>query len=296
MKKESFKNQAREHQLAWKAKQIGPEYDKYKTWLIEKDAKAGKNFFDPENVHGLNIFNGTEISVLKRYPNYRKSLMADILRSEHIPFNFFVPFNKDFDFLKNVLNVFLKDTIKTVTQIKIEYAPSPRERYLDDGTAFDVYIEYIHTDGSNGGIGIEVKYTEKSYPLKKKSKEYTDVHNKKSKYYVVSEKSGTFDMEHIDIMIENDFRQLWRNHLLVESVKQNGSIKHASSILLSPKDNDHFSSVCKRYSDLLKQKDSFLYITYESFIDTCKIFYIKSKFNESFKVWLDYLENRYIVS
>ena len=296
MKKESFKNRARKHQLEWKEKQIGLDYDKYKTWLIEKDAKAGKNFFDPENFYGLNVFKGTDISVLKRYSYYRKSLLADVLRSEHIPFDFFVPFNKDFEFLKNVLNVFLKETVKTVTKIKIEYAPSPRKEYLDDRTAFDVYIEYIHTDGLNGGIGIEVKYTEKAYPLKEKSKEYADVHNKKSKYYVVSEKSDIYDMEHIDIMIENDFRQLWRNHLLVESVKQNGCIKHASSILLSPKGNDHFPSVCKRYSDQLKQKDSFIYITYESFIDACKKFYNKSKYKESFKAWLDYLETRYIVS
>ena len=294
MKKEDlFKKNAKDHQKKWKKDNIGINYDQYETWLSEKDAKNGKNFFDPQNHLGFNIFKGTDISVMKRYPNYRKSLCADILRSEHIPFNLFVPFEKDFEFFKNVLNYFLKDTIGAVSKIIIEHAPKPKEKYLNDGTSFDTYVEYIHKDGSKGILGIEVKYTEKAYPLKKGSKEERDVNNRHSRYYEVSEASGIFDMGNIDIMKENDYRQLWRNHLLAESVKQtNIDVKHATSIILFPKGNEHFTKVCKEYSDMLKMKESFIAITYEDFISICR----KHCPNNNFKSWLDYLENRYLIS
>ena len=84
MKKEDiFKKNAKDHQIKWKKENIGINYDQYETWLSEEDAKNGKNFFDPQNHLGFNIFKGTDISVMNRYPNYRKSLCADILRSEH---------------------------------------------------------------------------------------------------------------------------------------------------------------------------------------------------------------------
>ncbi len=292
MTKESFKNQAKKHQIEWKKENIGTKFDQYETWLTPNDAQVGKNFFDPQNKFGFNIFKGSKISVMGRYPKYRKSLCADILRSEHIPFNIFVPFEKNLDFFKNVLHVFLKDTIKYVTNIIIEYAPTPQENYLNDGTSFDTYVEYIHKDGSQGILGIEVKYTEKAYPLKGGSKEEVDINDRKSRYYVVSEKSGVFEMKYIDEMKKNNYRQLWRNHLLAESVRLiDKNVKHATSIHLYPKGNEHFTKVCKEYSNMLKQKDSFLPITYEDFLSACR----KYCPNNNFKVWLDYLEKRYLI-
>lgn len=293
MRKESFKNYARKHQIKWKIKNIGASFDRYETWLHYDDAQMGMNFFDPQNHFGFNIFKGSNISVMSRYSKYRKSLCADILRSEHIPFNFFVPFDKDHEFFKNVLNVFLKNTILSVTKIVIEYAPAPKEKYLNDGTSFDAYIEFIHKDGTKGCIGIEVKYTEKAYPLKAGSKEEADVHNIKSPYYVISEKCGIFDMGKIDVMIENDYRQLWRNHLLVESVKlMESDVQHATSILLYPKGNGHFSRVCEEYQNMLKQKDDFIAITYEEFISAC----YELCPNSDYKEWIDYLKDRYLIA
>lgn len=42
--------------------------------------------------------------------------------------------------------------------------------YLNDGTSFDTYIEYVDSNDQKGAIGIEVKYTENNYPIGDKEK------------------------------------------------------------------------------------------------------------------------------
>ena len=51
--------------------------------------------------------------------------------------------------------------IATVTCIRYEWSPGRKDpRFLGNGTAFDVYIEYISVDESARFLGIEVKYHE----------------------------------------------------------------------------------------------------------------------------------------
>ena len=149
--------------------------------MTNESAKAGKNFYD-----GFSIFE----SVKQRYPNFYTNLYSDTLRSEHIPFNFFIPFVNDLEFCKDVFNRLLGGCIKSIDgtsiidggqNIKIEFAPSPKQQYLNDGTSFDTYIEYTHVDNSKGVIGIEVKYTEKEYQLKEGSTEENTINNIESK-------------------------------------------------------------------------------------------------------------------
>lgn len=312
MNRDEFKKQAKTHQKEWKKYLIGLEYEYYETWLTETDAIAGKNFYDSQNEHGFGIFE----AVKKRYPRFKKTLYADILRSEHIPFNLFIPFRKNLDFCKKVFNEILGNIIEyipltvninyikkindisvkkeiNVPNIIIEYAPSPKEEYLNDGTAFDTYIEFFHKDGSKGLLGIEVKYTEEAYRLTKQSqKEEFAINDKTSNYYKVSRESGIFNMETIELMKEDDFRQIWRNQLLAESVKlRKKEIKHAYSLLLYPKDNGHFATACDKYQDFLAKRDSFVPITYESFFDACSIHCPDANFRD----WLNYLTNRYII-
>ena len=38
-----------------------------------------------------------------------------------------------------------------VTEVRLEWAPDPKEEYLDDRTAFDAFIEYEMEGGEKGG-------------------------------------------------------------------------------------------------------------------------------------------------
>lgn len=157
--------------------------------MTDEDGNAGKNFYG-----GFAIFSAVE----KRYPDFYVNLYSEMLRSEHIPFNLFVPFRHDLDFCKIVFNELLGGCIKSIDRqcilsddenIVIEFAPSPKEKYLDDRTSFDTYIEYTHINNIKGIIGIEVKYTEKEYKLKSPFPEETAIDDKSSLYYVITDKS-----------------------------------------------------------------------------------------------------------
>jgi hypothetical protein len=228
MTNSEFKKAARQHQITYREKYISLEYNRYATWLSDADGQKGRNFYA-----GLGVFE----SVRQRYPQFYVDLYSDMLRSEHIPFNLFVPFRQNLEFCKNVFNEMMGDCIKSIENIQIEYAPSPKENYLNDGTSFDAYIEYTHINNSKGVIGIEVKYTEKEYPLDPKSKQAKDINDKHGKYYAISEKCGLYKPNTIETLKKDLFRQIWRNHLLAESIRlvDNDKFKHATSIIFIPK-------------------------------------------------------------
>jgi hypothetical protein len=317
MENSKFKVLAREQQIKFREKYIGNEYNTYKTWLSIRDSMDGKNFFT-----GFKEDNGFEIFDVVRsciYPikndsdflNRKKiNVYSDMLRSEHIPINLFVPLMFDLDYCKNIFNEFLNGTIKEISKrsildnkenIRIEFAPSPKEEYLNDRTSFDTYMEYVHNDGCLGLICIEVKYTEKDYPLKKGSKEEKDVNNNLSKYYEISNKSNLYKLNSNGYSMEpkenklkeNRYRQIWRNQLLAESILlRNGeNIKHATSIIIYPENNTHFSIIGKNYINMLNDKNKFALITYENYIKSC----YKHCPDDEHKNWIDYLSNRYIV-
>lgn len=294
MKHAEFKKAAKQHQIKYREKNISKEPGKYKTWLTDEDGKAGKNFYD-----GFNIFD----AVKQRYSEFYRDLYLDMLRSEHVPFNLFVPFRYDLDFCKNVFNKLLGGCIKSIDRkcvlcqednIVIEFAPSPKENYLDDRTSFDAYIEYTHIDNSKGVIGIEVKYTEKEYPLKKGSIEAEVIGRKSSIYTTVTEKSGIYSKDYIDELKSDLYRQIWRNQLLAESIRlvHNDVFKHSSSLTFFPEGNGHFTKTSKKYIEkLIDKKTKFIPVTYERFIAVCR----RNCPNEKFEQWINYLEERYIV-
>ncbi|HCA43403.1 MAG TPA: hypothetical protein DEP28_09155 [Bacteroidetes bacterium] len=293
MTNSEFKKVAREHQIRYREENIGTGYNKYTTWLTDEDAKIGKNFCD-----GFSIFQ----EVKKRYPNFKVGLYSDMLRSEHIPFNLFVPFRYDLNFCKNVFNEFLGGCIKSVDEksildnnenIKIEFAPSPKGNYLNDSTSFDSYIEYTHHDNSKGIIGVEVKYTEKEYPLKKGSRQDININDNASNYYKVSELCELYDSKSYDNLKKDLYRQIWRNQLLAESIclVHKDKIKYSSSMIFYPDGNEHFTETGNNYIAMLKNNENKLVlVTYEKFLSACK----KHCPDKKFKTWIDYLAKRYI--
>ena len=217
-----------------------------------------------------------------------------MLRSEHIPFNFFSPFNHNKTYFRSVLNDVFQSTISSVDEIKIEYAPKPKEAYLNDATSFDVYIEYSHNDSSKGIIGIEVKYTEHEYGLKKGSTQEDKINDPNSRYYSITEKSGLYKVGKIKELKLDKYRQIWRNHLLGASIllKHPERFKHFSSVTIFPNGNTHFVQTSKDYIELLSDNNSsFIPLTYEDFFALCEKYCPDTEFDK----WISYLRRRYLV-
>ncbi|MBM3404212.1 MAG: hypothetical protein FJY10_04910 [Bacteroidetes bacterium] len=280
-----FKRNCRNHQSRFRSEVLKVWFDRYINVLLDEDGKKGMNFYS-----GFYIFS----SVKNRYPGFRKPLYCNLLRSEHIPFNFFIPLDRDKEFGKQVFNEILGGIIEQITLLKIEYPEIPPSKYLDDRTSFDTYIEYRHVDGSEGILGIEVKYTERSYELKNGSKEKRDVEDETSLYYRRSCKSGVFQKGILSLLKQDDYRQVWRNQLLGESIliEDKPKYSHFHSLTFYPEGNIHFTEVISGYQELLKPeyRDRVQGVTYERFFKICR----KYLPNEEFIRWLEYLERRYI--
>jgi len=279
-----FLKQARLHQSVFRAKQLKLPFDTYGNYLTKEDGEKGKNFYD-----GFGIFDAVQ-----KYRKYNKALYSNLLRSEHIPFNIFIPLDKDRNYCKNVIGDIVKSNIISIDKIEIEYAPKPKERYLNDGTSFDAYIEYTNFDDTKGMIGIEVKYTEKEYKLQANSKQEKDVNDKKSLYFSVTNSCGLYKANAIEVLPTDNFRQVWRNHILGESIllADNNKFQHFTSLTLFPAGNSHFIKTSKEYIDMLTENDNkFVALTYENFFSLLS----KHCTDNNYIKWLNYLTSRYIV-
>jgi len=282
--KTGFLKRARLHQSTFRAIHLDQPYDGYGNYLTVDGGKEGYNFYP-----GFGIF-----EAVKKYRKYNKPLYTNMLRSEHIPFNFFIPLNLDKDYCKKIFNEFFDGSILSINRIEIEYAPKPKEKFLNDATAFDAYIEYTHIDNSRGIIGVEVKYTEQAYKLIAKSKEENDILRSTSNYYTVTERSGIYKPEAISQLKKDKFRQIWRNHMLGESIliADGEKFKHFTSLTLFPKGNTHFVKTSIEYLELLQSNDKkFMPVTYEDFFEAIG----KYCPDEDYGKWLGYLRGRYIV-
>jgi hypothetical protein len=290
--KSGFKAKARRHQSLFRTEKLKLPPAEYGNYLTKEDGEKGKNFY-----HDFDIFTAVE-----NYRPYNQPLYSNMLRSEHIPFNFFIPLRHDLNFCKNVFNVILGDCIKSIDNhaiiddkinIKIEFAPKHKEYYLNDRTSFDAYIEYNHIDNSKGIIGIEVKYTEREYKISGKT-EQDAIDKLDSNYYIVSSKCGLFKPDSYKDLKSDYFRQIWRNHILGESILQHNpdSFKHFSSVTFFPKGNLHFIKASKEYYKLLLSDNrNFVPVFYEDYFSILKSYLPDKRFSD----WIAYLKDRYIV-
>jgi hypothetical protein len=274
-----FKAQARLFQSKYRAEVLKVDFQDYGNRLTDPDAEAMLNYYDKLN---------SRESLRHRYPKYSRKRDADLLRSEHIPFNLLAPLDTNREVAAKIISDVWKIDCVEIQLIEIEYAPSPKEKYLNDGTAFDTYIKAILRNGKSCGIGIEVKYTEQAYPIGKT--ETINVKNHDSLYWQTARASGVFKNPDDEIFGTDEFRQVWRNHLLGLKMIQVGKVDEFYSITLFPSGNNHFHQVIPEYISKLKgeAKPCLIGCTFEKFISSIQG---ASEFEE----WKEWLDQRYII-
>ena len=224
------------------------------------------------------------------------------MRSEHIPYNISFPMKKNLDSVKILFTKLTGLDINSVNDIRIEYPDIPKGNtnpYLNDRTAFDVFIEYKDSSHNICGIGIEVKYTEKGYKMGKS--EQAKINDPKSFYHIVTENSDCYnfnDMSEYEfttqILCRDHSRQIWRNQMLGIAMTQTKEIRLHKflSIHLYPEFNEHFRDVIPEYVNLLseKGKTSFMPLTFEHLFSVME----NIDFRSEDKEWKKYLRERYI--
>ena len=285
---DEFKAKARAHQFAFRENELNDFYDEKNPQVILSPNAAKQ---------GL-IFCDTYRELIKsKVTSFKSSvLFSNMLRSEHIPYNIFTPMEEDLNAATTLFNEIIDGSISKISHIRIEFAGNADDRseYLNDGTSFDTFIEYISSDGSIGGIGIEVKYTENGYPIG--VKERKDIENTNGLYYQMTKDSHWYipTLNILSFIKANHLRQIWRNHILGYSMLCRGDIKHFHHVHLYPQGNKHFfEHAIPEYKSLLTDcgKTTFIDLTYESLFDMISKIFISDKQQD----WLKYLRRRYMV-
>ena len=284
---DEFKAKARAHQFAYKENVLNDFYDEKNPQVILSPYCAKQGLIFCETYREL---------IKSKIKSFKSTaLFSNMLRSEHIPYNIFTPMEEDMGAATALFNEIIGGGIYKINRIRIEFAgDADKGEYLNDGTSFDTFIEYVSTDGSIGGIGIEVKYTENGYRIGDKEKQdIKDIdglynqNTKKSQWYI-----PTLDI--VSFIKANHLRQIWRNHILGYSMLKKGEIKRFHYIHLYPEGNRHFHKYAvPEYKQLLTEqgRNSFIDLTYESLFKL-----INSHFKrKEQKEWLEYLRKRYIV-
>jgi len=286
MQKESFKNLAKNHQLKYfksenQALIENKQCRAQAQWLNPEAAGAGKIFFD-----GYDIFRYVRVEFRHNKPD-TPEWFYDTLRSQHIPFNFFVPFLQEKELCRIVFNELLNLNILEIQCIEFEF-PKREDNPLRDNTSFDAFIEYLTEAVKKGFLGIEVKYTEGGYsPGNTETQNYPRYHDcSRGEYYLNSDDK---DLE------QNCFRQVWRNHLLAVHFAKEEKYAQFHSITLYPSGNEHFADAMKEYPAKFltdKGKETLDGLTYERYFNILE----RNAVSDQQKEWIKYLMERYLVS
>jgi hypothetical protein len=251
-----FRARMRLHQSWWRATRLcvpsgsGPRSNStslYGNMLPHEAAVQGKNFLSDQ------IFQIARARLAERrgaVEPYR--LLHNLLSSQPMCFNLFGPPAANPELATRLFRRLWPDEVARVTAIRFEYAPAPASEYLNDRTAFDVFVEYVKPDGHPAFVGVEAKLSEPFSPTVYDSERYRQV----------TRTGGVWKESAESKLADTRWNQLWRDHLLVHATQHHPSANGYAGRLLvvhHPLDQDAKDAI-RQYRDLLIDTDRTLMV------------------------------------
>ncbi|KQO68943.1 hypothetical protein ASF22_18785 [Methylobacterium sp. Leaf87] len=167
-------------------------------------------------------------------------LWGNLLSSQALTLNLFVPLALDLGRAATVLQRLLPGFVGTVTGIRFEHSPGRRgPDYFDDGTAFDVFIDIVTPEGEPAFVAIEVKYTESAGG---------PTPAPRLRYDETTRDSGLYRDPNAAVLARSGFEQLRREHVLSQLLLRHGLYGRGYFILLGPAHNNHVQTMSHRYA------------------------------------------------
>jgi len=185
----------------------------------------------------------------------------NLLSSQPLAFNLFgeLKLEPGFKTMQGVLNELYPGRSAQVTSLEFEYSPSRKsEKYTNDRSAFDVFIEYLNPEGEKCFFGVEVKYSENMNDAPARVRD---------EYGQVALEMGIFKPECFDELKNTSIQQLWRDHLLAGSMFiKNQDYDRGDFIILYPQDNTNCVRSIEKYQKTFNTDDNyFIPLTIERF-------------------------------
>lgn len=205
-------------------------------------------------------------------------IYANLLSSQPLCFNLFAELQQDRDLATWVMRDLAPGRIERVTDIAFEYSPGRGDpRYTGDKSAFDAYAAFETPEGGKGFAGIETKYSE---TLKGSAASH------RRRYDEVAATMGCFKQEKLPDLRSQPLQQIWRDHLLAGSLREEGDYVDGFFVFLYPEDNQHCHNAQMAYQDCLLDNDTFLAWTLEGVSGVIK--------QHTQAKWIDCFVDRYL--
>lgn len=252
----------RRHQSWWRHERLGVGWgtdtrgNPYGNYLSESDARAGKNFLMPD-IHRvaearINAGGGVE----------KFRCTRNLLSSQPMAFNLFGPLQLDPDLAVCLLDPLLPGGVTAAT-VAVEWAP-PRALHLNDSTSFDVAVHYTTRSGESAIAGIETKLTE---PFSQRTYGSNDHHTER--YRAVACRSSVWIDPMAESLTDKRWNQIWRNHLLVESIRQTEPGLLGSEIVVHhPLDSRCTAAIAGYSAHLTSPEESLRTLTLDTIVGT----------------------------
>jgi hypothetical protein len=231
--------------------------------LSNAAAEAGKNFID-EKVHQLVL---RELLMMEEGAAIdRDRLFGNGLSSMPMCFSMFGPLALDLKLATAVFRHLLPEFVHSVNRIDFEHSPGRREaRFLNDGTAWDIAVRVTTTDGEEGTIFVEVKYSEDmTGPAARMRDRYNET-STQVRLYADPDSA---------LLRSLALEQLWREHMLAQLVVDQGITSRGVFMAIGPRLNRRVMTAFKVYeNELIHREDQdesrvvFEPVTLEAFVE-----------------------------
>lgn len=162
-------------------------------------------------------------------------LKTNLLSSQPLCFNFFGMIALDKGLGLKVVRTFYPE-VEEFHGVLFEYAPSPKQNFTNDNSAFDVALE-ISIGGVKGLIGIECKYTES----------FSETEYDKDRYREIYAGSKVFLLDY-ETLKSSRFNQLFRNQLIAESICQAGVYGFVKTALFCAPDDEKAKAIASEFA------------------------------------------------
>ncbi|MEH2592989.1 PGN_0703 family putative restriction endonuclease [Bradyrhizobium sp. AZCC 1721] len=213
--------------------------------LSPEAADAGRNFLSPA-IHGLvrrELVMREEGAMIDE-----DRLFRNALSSMPLVFNLFGPMVIDPRLATSVFRRLLPDFVHTVEGITFEHSPGRHEdRFLADGTAFDLAMRVVTPDGEEATVFFEIKYSEDmAGPAARMRPRYDEA----------SREVRLFKDPQSHRLRALALEQLWREHMLAQLTVDQGITTRALFVAVGPRLNRRVNAAFRIYeSELIGEED-----------------------------------------
>jgi hypothetical protein len=223
--------------------------------------ETGANFLDANALAAARA--RTSITEPRQSFDHQR-LWADLLWSPALAFNLFGDLAADLGLADRAVHRWWPDAPGTVREVRFAHSPGWLDpAYLNSLRAFDAAFVLDLGDGTQGIVGVDVKYREWGKPEIPKPGNLW-------RYLEVAERSGGFGPGATDaVKGRSDLAVMWLEHLLLLSMLQHvsGTWSWGRYVVVHPAGNTDIAGACDRYRALLVGRSTFSSVSLEELLD-----------------------------